>query len=63
MPLAVSVPVYRLIVDPKTLLKRDDYSQLLSSLSKVISKPEREIDSDIRKRGSKRYFVLKRELR
>ena len=37
-PLAVSIPVYRLIVDPKTLLKRDNYSQLLSSLSKIISK-------------------------
>ena len=63
VPLAVSIPVYRLIVDPKTLLKRDNYSQLLSSLSKIISKPEREIDSEIRKRSSKRYFVLKRELR
>ena len=59
VPLAVSIPVYRLIVDPKTLLKRDNYSQLLSSLSKIISKPEREIDSEIRKRSSKRYFVLK----
>ena len=63
VPLAVSIPLYRLIVDPKTLLKRDNYSQLLSSLSKIISKPEREIDSEIRKRSSKRYFVLKRELR
>ena len=63
VPLAVSIPVYRLIVDPKTLLKRDNYSQLLSSLSKIISKPEREIDSEIRKRSSKRYFMLKRELR
>ena len=63
VPLAVSIPVYRLIVDPKTLLKRDNYSQLLSSLSKIISKPEREIDSEIRKRSSKKYFVLKRELR
>ena len=62
VPLAVSIPVYRLIVDPKTLLKRDNYSQLLSSLSKIISKPEREIDSEIRKRSSKRYFVLNREL-
>ena len=63
VPLAVSIPAYRLIVDPKTLLKRDNYSQLLSSLSKIISKPEREIDSEIRKRSSKKYFVLKRELR
>ena len=63
VPLAVSIPAYRLIIDPKTLLKRDNYSQLLSSLSKIISKPEREIDSEIRKRSSKKYFVLKRELR
>jgi Cell division protein FtsI/penicillin-binding protein 2 len=39
VPLAVSIPVYRLIVDPKTLLKRDNYSQILSSLSKNISRP------------------------
>ena len=63
VPLAVSIPVYRLIVDPKTLIKRDNYPQLLSSLSKIISKPEKEIDIEIRKRSSKRYFVLKRELR
>ena len=63
VPLAVSIPVYRLIVDPKTLIKRDNYPQLLSSLSKIISKPAKEIDLEIRKRSSKRYFVLKRELR
>ena len=63
VPLAVSIPVYRLIVDPKTLIKRDNYPQLLSSLSKIISKPVKEIDIEIRKRSSKRYFVLKRELR
>ncbi len=63
VPLAVSIPVYRLIVDPKTLIKRDNYPQLLSSLSKIISKPAREIDLEIRKRSNKRYFVLKRELR
>ena len=63
VPLAVSIPVYRLIVDPKTLIKRDNYPQLLSSLSKIISKPAKEIDIEIRKRSSKRYFVLKRELR
>ena len=63
VPLAVSIPVYRLIVDPKTLIKRDNYPQLLSSLSKIISKPVKEIDLEIRKRSSKRYFVLKRELR
>ena len=32
VPLAVSIPVYRLIVDPKTLIKRDNYPLLLSSL-------------------------------
>tara|TARA_B100000965_G_scaffold344051_1_gene314075 strand:- start:329 stop:1999 length:1671 start_codon:yes stop_codon:yes gene_type:complete len=63
IPLAVSIPVYRLIVDPKTLLIKDSYPQLLNSLSKIISKPAREIDAEIRKRSSKRYFVLKRELR
>ena len=63
VPLAVSIPVYRLIVDPKTLIKKDNYPQLLSSLSKIISKPAREIDLEIRKRSNKRYFVLKRELR
>ena len=63
VPLAVSIPVYRLIVDPKTLIKRDNYPQLLSSLSTIISKPAREIDLEIRKRSNKRYFVLKRELR
>ena len=63
VPLAVSIPVYRLIVDPKTLIKRDNYPQLLSSLSKIISKSAREIDLEIRKRSSKRYLVLKRELR
>jgi len=63
VPLAVSIPVYRLIIDPKTLIKRDNYPQLLSSLSKIISKPVKEIDLEIRKRSSKRYFVLKRELR
>ena len=63
VPLAVSIPVYRLIVDPKTLIKKDNYSQLLSSLSKITSKPAIEIDLEIRKRSSKRYFVLKRELR
>ena len=63
VPLAVSIPVYRLIIDPKTLLKKDNYSELLSSLSIITSKPEREIDAEIRKRSSKRYFVLKRELR
>ncbi len=30
VPLSVSIPVYRLIVDPKTLIKRDNYPQLLS---------------------------------
>ena len=63
VPLAVSIPVYRLIVDPKTLIKRDNYPQLLSSLSTITSKPAREIDLEIRKRSNKRYFVLKRELR
>ena len=63
VPLAVSIPVYRLIVDPKTLIKKNNYSQLLSSLSKITSKPAREIDLEIKKRSGKRYFVLKRELR
>ena len=63
VPLAVSIPVYRLIVDPKTLIKKNNYSQLLSSLSKITSKPVKEIDLEIRKRSNKRYFVLKRELR
>ncbi len=63
VPLAVSIPVYRLIIDPNTLLKKDNYPQLLNSLSKIISKPVREIDKEIRKRSSKKYFVLKRELR
>ncbi len=63
LPLAVSIPVYRLIVDPKTLIKKNNYSQLLSSLSKITSKPAREIDLEIKKRSGKRYFVLKRELR
>ena len=40
VPLAVSIPVYRLIIDPKTLLKKDNYSELLSSLSIITSKPE-----------------------
>ena len=63
IPLAVSIPVYKLIVDPKTILKKDNYSELLGALSNIISKPASEIDSEIRKRSTKRYYVLKRELR
>lgn len=63
LPLAVSIPVYRLIIDPKTIIKRDDYNQLLSSLSEVVSRPVNEIDVDIKERSTKRYFVLKKELR
>jgi cell division protein FtsI (penicillin-binding protein 3) len=63
IPLAVSIPIYRLIVDPKTILKKDNYSELLEALSNIISKSASEIDSEIRKRSAKRYYVLKRELR
>ena len=41
VPLAVSIPVYRLIVDPKTLIKRDNYPQLLSLSLIHISEPTR----------------------
>ena len=63
IPLAVSIPVYRLIVDPKTVLKKDNYSELLEALSNIISKPASEIDLEIRKRSNKRYYILNRELR
>ncbi len=63
IPLAVSIPVYRLIVDPKTMLAKENYIELLNSLSKIISKPVSEIDTEIKKRSAKRYYVLKRELR
>ena len=62
IPLAVSIPMFRLIVDPKSILDKDNYSDLLGSLSSIISRSSKEIDSEIRKRSAKKYFVLKREL-
>ncbi len=53
IPLAVSIPVYRLIVDPKTMLAKENYIELLNSLSKIISKPVSEIDTEIKKRSAK----------
>ena len=61
-PLAVSIPVSNLVVDPKVFLASDRYMDLTRSLSRILKIDYKSIDKEIKKRSSRRYFVLSREL-
>ena len=61
-PLAVSIPVENLVIDPKIFLATDRYIELTQSLSRILKMDYESIDIKIKERSSRRYFVLKREL-
>ena len=61
-PLAVSIPVNNLAIDPKVFLASDKYMDLTRSLSLILKMDYESIDREIKKRSSRRYFVLSREL-
>ena len=61
-PLAVSIPVNNLVIDPKVFLASDRYVELTRSISRILKMDYQSIDAEIKKRSSRRYFVLYREL-
>ena len=61
-PLSVSIPVNNLVIDPKVFLATKRYNELTQSLSHILKIDHQSIDQEIRKRSSRRYFVLSREL-
>ncbi len=61
-PLAVSIPVNNLVIDPKVFLASDQYLELTRSISLILKMDYESIDTEIKKRSSRRYFVLYREL-
>ena len=61
-PLAVSIPVSNLVVDPKIFLSSSRYQELSKSLASVLKINHSVLDQEIKKRSSRRYFVLFREL-
>ena len=61
-PLSVSIPVNNLVIDPKVFLASNRYDELTQSLSHILKVDHQSIDQEIRKRSSRRYFVLSREL-
>ena len=61
-PLAVSIPVNNLVIDPKVFLASDRYVELTQSISRILKMDYQSIDEEIKKRSSRRYFVLYREL-
>jgi len=62
-PLAVSIPVNNLVIDPKVFLASDRYMDLTGSLGRILKMDYKSIDKEIKKRSSRRYFVLSRELK
>jgi cell division protein FtsI (penicillin-binding protein 3) len=61
-PLAVSIPVSNLVVDPKIFLSSSRYQELSKSLASVLKINHSVLDQEIKKRSSRRYFILSREL-
>ena len=61
-PLAVSIPVSNLVVDPKIFLSSKRYQGLSKSLASVLKIDHSRLDQEIKKRSSRRYFILSREL-
>jgi|TARA_B110000263_G_scaffold246035_1_gene256496 cell division protein FtsI (penicillin-binding protein 3) len=61
-PLAVSIPVSNLVVDPKIFLSSKRYQELSKSLASVLKIDHSRLDQEIKKRSSRRYFILSREL-
>ena len=61
-PLAVSIPVSNLVVDPKIFLSSKRYQRLSKSLASVLKIDHSRLDQEIKKRSSRRYFILSREL-
>jgi cell division protein FtsI (penicillin-binding protein 3) len=61
-PLAVSIPVRNLVVDPKTFLSSSRYRELSKSLASVLKINHSTLDQEIKQRSSRRYFILSREL-
>ena len=61
-PLAVSIPVSNLVVDPKIFLSSSRYQELSKSLASALKINHSLLDQEIKKRSSRRYFILSREL-
>lgn len=61
-PLAVSIPVSNLVVDPKIFLSSSRYQELSKSLASVLKMNHSVLDQEIKDRSSRRYFILSREL-
>ena len=61
-PLAVSIPVSNLVVDPKIFLSSKRYQELSKSLASVLKIDHSRLDQEVKKRSSRRYFILSREL-
>ena len=61
-PLAVSIPVSNVVVDPKIFLSSSRYQELSKSLASVLKVNHSLLDQEIKKRSSRRHFILSREL-
>ena len=61
-PLAVSIPVSNVVVDPKIFLSSSRYQELSKSLASALKINHSLLDQEIKKRSSRRYFILSREL-
>ena len=61
-PLAVSIPVSNLVVDPKIFLSSSRYQELSRSLASMLEMNHSVLDQEVKKRSSRRYFILSREL-
>ena len=61
-PLAVSIPVSNLVVDPKIFLSSSRYQELSRSLASMLEMNHSVLDQEVKKRSTRRYFILSREL-
>ena len=60
--LAVSTPIYNVVVDPKKFIESKTYNQQIQLLSNILSMNVKAIDSDIKKRSNRRHLIIKKEI-
>ena len=60
--LAVSTPIYNVVVDPKKFIESKIYSQQIQILSEILSMNVKGIDSAIKKRPNRRHLIIKKEI-
>ena len=60
--LAVSTPIYNVVVDPKKFIESKTYNQQIQLLSNILSMNIKAIDSAIKKRSNRRHLIIKKEI-